>query len=109
MAALLSTARKWPRDRVLLFTVSASVLSVGHREKHQVLGLQIFFSPETSGLLPLTDLLGRLTMLETPIKLPSVMLLSWKKDPVDSVSKSDEESVEELREPVSKVLNDVDT
>ncbi|KAJ6913127.1 LOW QUALITY PROTEIN: hypothetical protein NC651_015584 [Populus alba x Populus x berolinensis] len=36
-----------------------------------------------SVVLPLVDLLESSRMLETPMRLPSVKLLSWKKDPVD--------------------------
>jgi len=80
--ALLSTARKWPRDGVL-FTTSASVVSLEHKEKIHVLDLQLFLSSTTSTFLALVDFLESSSMLETPIRLPSVMLLSWKKDPVD--------------------------
>lgn len=34
----------------------------------------------------------------SPIRVPSVMLLSWKKDPVDSVSRSEEETEEMVGE-----------
>lgn len=81
-AALLSTSRKWPRDWGLL-TLLASVLSLKHKEKSHILDLVLFFSFEGSVFLPLNDLLENSKMLETPIRLPRVMLLSWKKDPVD--------------------------
>lgn len=107
--ALLSTARNWPRDGVLVVVLLTSMLSFEQREKIQGLDLQCFFAFKGSGLLVLIDLLESSRMLETPRRLPSVILLSWKKEPVDSVSKSDEESVEEVGEPVSiVVLNDID-
>lgn len=85
LAAFLSTARNWPSDGPLLFTISASVLFLEHREKNQILDLPVFFFSLqlSSAFLPLSDLLDSSRMLVTPIRLPSVMLLSWKKDPVD--------------------------
>lgn len=93
MAALLSSARKWPRDGGLLalFTFSPSVLSLEHREKKHNLNLVVlllvlllFLSLQVwSVFLPLRDLLDSSRMLLIPIRFPSVMLLSWKKDPVD--------------------------
>lgn len=90
MAALLSSARKWPRDGGLLvpFTFSPSVLSLEHREKKHNLNLVVFLLLFLSLLvwsvfLPLRDLLDSSRMLLIPIRFPSVMLLSWKKDPVD--------------------------
>lgn len=61
------------------------MLSLEHNEKNQALDLLLlFFSLATaSDFLPLIDLLESSKMLETPIRLPSVMLLSWKNDPVD--------------------------
>lgn len=82
-AALLSSAKKWPNDGPLSM-LSASVLSLEHKEKNHVLDLVLLFlSFVFSVLLPLIDLLESSKMLETPIRLPSVMLLSWKNDPVD--------------------------
>lgn len=88
VAAFLSTARKWPRDGAFWPGISASVVLLGHKEKHHILDLLfllllVFFSLEGSLFLPLIDLLESSRMLLTPIRLPSVMLLSWKKDPVD--------------------------
>lgn len=82
LAALLSASRKLPRDGVLL-TVTASVLSFEHSENNQGLGCLFFRSLKVSAALPLVDLRESSKMLETPIRLPSVMLLSWKNDPVD--------------------------
>jgi hypothetical protein len=64
---------------------SSVLLSLKHREKNQILDLLLlcFFSFKGSVFLPLIDLLENSKMVETPIRLPSVMLLSWKKDPVD--------------------------
>lgn len=109
VAVLLSTARNWPRDGVLAVVLLTSMLSLEQREKIQGLDLQCFFTFNGSGLLALIDLLESSTMLETPRRLPNVILLSWKKDPVDSVSKSDEESADEVGEPVSiLVLKDIE-
>jgi hypothetical protein len=58
-------------------------VSLEHKEKIHVLDLQLFLSSTTSTFLALVDFLESSSMLETPIRLPSVMLLSWKKDPVD--------------------------
>ncbi|KAB5552049.1 hypothetical protein DKX38_009360 [Salix brachista] len=46
-------------------------------------GIQFFCSRKVSVVLPLADLVESSRMLETPMRLPSVKLLSWKKDPVD--------------------------
>ena len=81
-AALLSASRKWARDGVLL-TFTASVVSFEHSENSQCLGFWLFPSLNVSAVLPLVDLRESSKMLETPIRLPSVMLLSWKNDPVD--------------------------
>lgn len=103
---------------LILSTLFASVLSFEHREKSHnlfndllvvvVVLVLLSFSFVDTDLLPLNDLLENSNMLFTPMRLPSVMLLSWKKEPVDSVSKSDEKSVEEEGEPVSVVLKDID-
>lgn len=82
-AALLSTARNCPRDGVLVVLLLTSILSLEQSENIQGLALQGFFTFSGSDLLPLIDLLESSKMLETPIRLPSVMLLSWKKEPVD--------------------------
>jgi len=83
VAALLSTARNWPRDGVLAVVLLTSMLSLEQREKIQGLDLKCFFTFNGSGLLGLIDLLESSRMLETPRRLPSVILLSWKKEPVD--------------------------
>lgn len=83
-AARLSSARKWPNEGPLSSTLLASVLSLEHKEKNQGLDLGLpLLSLVFSVFLPLSDLLESSKMLETPIRLPSVMLLSRKKDPVD--------------------------
>lgn len=93
---------------VVVFLIS--IESLEQREKIHGLDLQGFLVLNGSGIRPLIDLLESSRMLETPRRVPSVMLLSRKKELVDSVSKSDEESVEEVGEPVSiaVVLNDID-
>lgn len=106
-----------------VFSILASLVFLGQRDKHHVLGLSWVFFFLTVGItsagldLPFgitdDDLLGRscrLLMVETPIRVPSVVLLSWKNEPVDWVSKSDEKSVEEEQgaEAVSKVWKEVD-
>lgn len=59
-------------------------------------------------LLPVV-LPERLSILLTPIRFPSAMPLSPKKDPVDSLSESVEEKDDELlEEPVTKVLKEID-
>lgn len=108
LTALLSTLRKWPRDGALS-SFTASVVFLEQREKNfQVFDLRGLLTFKGSGLLPLSDLLDSSRMLEAPIRLPRVMLLSGKKEPVDSVSKSDDEAVDEVGEQVSIVLNDID-
>ena len=82
-AALLSTARNWPRDGVLFVVLLTSILSLEQSENIHGLDLQGFLTLSGSGRLPLIDLLESSRMLETPIRLPNVILLSWKKDPVD--------------------------
>lgn len=84
---------------------TASVLSFEHNENNQ--GLD-FWSLKVSVVLLLVDLLESSRKLDAPRRLPSVMLLSWKKDPVDCVSRSEEEMLEELGEAVSKVLNETE-
>lgn len=80
---LLSASRKWPREGALL-TFTASGVSLEQSENNQCLDLQFFLSFEASTvLLPLLDLRERLKMLDTPMRLPSVMPLSWNKDSVD--------------------------
>lgn len=94
LAAFLSTARKWPRDWAL-FTLSASVLFLEHNEKNHILDLLLLLllllflvlQLSWSVFLPLIDLLDSSRMLVTPIRFPSVILLSWKKDPVDCIYK----------------------
>lgn len=41
-------------------------------------------------------------MLEIPMRLPSVLLLSWKNDPVDWESRSEEEEREGVRRVVKE-------
>lgn len=85
----------------LVFAIRASVLFLGQREKHQEVVVLLhlnwvvffFLTPEitSDGLgLPFAtddDLLERsrrlVPMVETPIRVPSVVLVSWKNDPVD--------------------------
>lgn len=63
--------------------VTASVVSFEHIENNQGLGLYCFLSLNVSDVLPLVDLPDRPTMLEAPMRLPRLMVLSWKKEPVD--------------------------
>lgn len=94
---------------MLLIPTTVSVLNLEHSEKNHVLDFKRFFlSLKEFVLPPLIDLLESSKMLEMPNRFPSVMLLSLKKDPVDSVSRSEEESVDELRDAVSKVLNEIE-
>ncbi|GFS29608.1 hypothetical protein Acr_00g0007460 [Actinidia rufa] len=84
----LKTARKWPSDGailLLLWSHSGPHLfcPLGRERNTKFWTCRFSCYLKFSGLLALADLLERCTMLETPIKLPSVMLLSWKKDPVD--------------------------
>lgn len=71
---------------------TASVVSLEQREKNHGLELDedlgFFLSLELSIVLILDDLLESSRMLGTPSRLPSVMLLSWKNDPVDCSNKT---------------------
>lgn len=92
LATLLSTARNWPRDGGLFFwlwATSGSIL-LEHRQSKHELNLNLLWSfllSNTSVFVPLIDLLDSSTMLLTPIKLPSVVLLSRKNDPVDWIKR----------------------
>lgn len=46
----------------------------------------------------LKGIMGMVAEKLSPMSVPSVMLLSWKKDPVDSVSRSEEETEEMVGE-----------
>ena len=86
LAAFLSTARYWPRDGALfLWFLASGFLLLELRQNNREMKLNLFslLILRTSVLAPLSDLLDSSTMLETPIRLPSVVLLSGKKDPVD--------------------------
>ena len=88
LAALLSIARKWASDGAVLSCFSASewVLKQKQKQNEQLdllfgfllLRVSVFIT-----LTPLSDLLDSSKMLDTPIRLPSVVLLSGKNDPVD--------------------------
>lgn len=63
---------------------TASVCSLEQRENKHVLDLYCFLCWGISAiLLPLDDLLDRSRMLEIPMRLPRVMLFSWKNEPLD--------------------------
>lgn len=89
--------------------LTASVFSFEQSENNHGFDFQFFFPLRFSDGLPLIDLLESSRMLETPMRLPRVMLLSRKKEPVDCESRSEVESVEEVGgEPVIKVLKEMD-
>ena len=80
--ALLSASRKWPSDGVLLLTFTESLVSLEQKENNQGLVLRFFLFLEVSVVLLRVDLPERSRMPETPMRLPSVMPLSWKKNSV---------------------------
>ena len=67
-------------------TLTASVLSLQQRENNHGLDLKSFFlyPPKLVSVLPtLDDLLESSTMSEPLIRLPPLMLLAWRNDPLD--------------------------
>lgn len=107
---LLSTSRKWAREWVLV-ALTTSVLSLQQSENNHGLYLNlkllIFLSPpRLASVFPLLES-SMMLEVESPIRLPRVMLLAWKNDPLDSESRS-EESVKEMGDPVGKVLKEID-
>lgn len=84
LAALLSTARNWAREGALFFCFKASqFLLLEPKQKNHDQNLNLLLVFKSSVLVSLRDLLDSSTVLETPIRLPSVVLWSRKKDPVD--------------------------
>lgn len=92
LLALLSASRKEPRDGEASVTSPLSWV-LAHSE-NQVLVLRFLFALGFSCCLLLrSDLFDRSRMLVMPMRLPRVLLRSWKKDPVDCTERHVERCV----------------